>query len=70
MRSLLFRVGFIAVGPAAGAAIDAHGQHVVLLGLGAVLVTAALLAWLALLRAPAPRGGASEPGPARIRIRI
>jgi len=68
MRSLLFRVGFIAVGPAAGAAIDAHGQHVVLLSLGAVLVTAALLAWLALLRAPAPRGDASEPEPTHIKV--
>ena len=34
MRSLLFRAAFIAVGPAAGAAVDAHGHHPVLLALG------------------------------------
>lgn len=61
MRSLLFRAGFIAVGPAAGAAIDAHGQHAVLLGLGLLLVGAALVAWVFLTRAPASETAAGTP---------
>lgn len=52
MRSLLFRAGYILVGPAAGAAVDVHGQHSVLLGLGALLVSAALVAWVGLIRTP------------------
>ena len=31
-------MGFIAIGPAAGALVDLHGQHVVLLGLGIGMV--------------------------------
>lgn len=58
MRSLLFRAAFIAVGPVAGAAIDGYGQHAVLLGLGGLLVTTALAAWLTLLRT---RDAASSP---------
>ncbi len=54
MRSLLFRAAFIAVGPAAGAAVDAHGHHPVLLALGVALVTLALVAWLILVRVPIP----------------
>ena len=50
MRSLLFRAGFIAIGPAAGALIDAHGQHVVLLGLGVGMVAMALTACAVLAR--------------------
>jgi MFS family permease len=42
MRSLLFRAGFIALGPLAGFLIDRHGQHGVLLGLGFLLVGLAL----------------------------
>ena len=45
MRSLLFRAAFLAIGPAAGAAVDRWGQHPVLLTLGAGLVAAGLLAW-------------------------
>lgn len=51
LRSLLFRVAFIAVGPAAGAAIDVHGQHVVLLAVGPLFVGLALAAVAALARA-------------------
>ena len=54
MRSLLFRAAFIAVGPAAGAAVDAHGHHPVLLALGVALVTLSLVAWLVLIRVPIP----------------
>ncbi len=63
MRSLLFRAAFIAVGPAAGAAIDRVGQHAVLLGLGVVLVTTALLAWGRLVRAPHARDVSASPTP-------
>ena len=49
LRSLLFRAGFIVLGPATGALIDRHGQHAVLLGLGGLLVSLGLVgaAWLA-----------------------
>lgn len=63
MRSLLFRAGFIAIGPAAGALIDGHGQHVVLLGLGVGMVALALTACAVLSRAP-------EPDPARLRAAV
>ncbi|MCR9096718.1 MAG: MFS transporter [bacterium] len=63
MRSLLFRAAFIGVGPAAGEAIDRYGQHVVLLGLGGLLVTGALAAWLPLLRT---RGTGASPNARRI----
>ena len=52
MRSLLFRVTFILLGPAAGLLVDQHGQHPVLLGLGALLVTGAIGGCIALARAP------------------
>jgi hypothetical protein len=55
MRSLLFRLAFIGLGPAAGAMIDGHGQHPVLIGLGGMLVTTAVLGCLLLSRAPAAR---------------
>jgi len=58
MRSLLFRVGFIAIGPAAGALVDLHGQHVVLLGLGIGMVAMALAACAVL-------AGTAETGPPR-----
>lgn len=68
MRSLLFRAGFLVIGPAAGAAIDRHGQHVVLLGLGVLLVGAVLLAHAALVRAPGPSRSrvAATPTPGRV----
>ncbi|MEM9177639.1 MAG: MFS transporter [Myxococcota bacterium] len=54
MRSLLFRAAFIAIGPAAGAAIDLHGQHPILLALGGGLVGLGAVAWLVFARTPAP----------------
>jgi len=61
MRSLLFRAGFVAIGPLAGRLIDLHGQHVVLLGLGALAVVLALAscALLAANLAPAHTDGPS-----------
>jgi len=46
LRSLLFRLVFFALGPFVGAAVDARGQHVVLLGLGVALGTLSLAGWL------------------------
>jgi MFS family permease len=48
LRSLVFRTLFLALGPAVGAAVDAHGQHPVLLALGAALgaICAGLWLWL------------------------
>ena len=54
MRSLLFRAAFLILGPAAGALIDLHGMHSVLLGLGAILVPGALLGCWQIARAPQP----------------
>jgi len=45
LRSLAFRLAFLALAPAIGAAIDARGQHAVLLVVGAGLVAASLLGW-------------------------
>ena len=59
MRSLLFRLGFIALGPLAGALIDLHGQHMVLLGLGALLVSLGIISCHSLAKAPSPRSSAS-----------
>ena len=44
LRSLLFRLVFLAGAPLVGLAIDARGQHIVLLVVGAVLVPATLAA--------------------------
>ncbi len=63
MRSLLFRTGFVVLGPLSGAQIDRHGQHAVLLGLGALMGTLALASCALLFRAPAPRGGGGPSGP-------
>jgi len=60
MRSLLFRVAFILLGPMAGLLVDQHGQHPVLLGLGALLVTGAIGGCIALARAPAVPPAAAE----------
>lgn len=43
LRSLIFRLAFLAVAPALGAAIDRHGQHRVLLCVGSALVALASL---------------------------
>lgn len=50
LRSLLFRVSFFAIGPAVGAAVDAHGMHPVLLALGAGFTGLGLIGWLWLRR--------------------
>lgn len=49
LRSLLFRMAFVVVGPAVGLAIDDVGQHPVLLALGGVLTALCLASclWLA-----------------------
>lgn len=46
LRSLLFRLLFLALGPAVGASVDAHGQHPVLGLLALVFPLLALTAWL------------------------
>lgn len=53
LRSLLFRLCFLVVGPIVGAAVDRYGQHDVYLASGAVLVAIAAitLAWAQRLRA-------------------
>jgi predicted MFS family arabinose efflux permease len=62
LRSLLFRLAFLIVGPAAGLAIDRRGQHAVLIGLGLAFVVLAALSLGALRRAPAARrADADEP---------
>jgi hypothetical protein len=50
LRSLLFRLSFLALAPAVGVGVDAYGQHAVLAALGLGLAPAALLAWLWLRR--------------------
>jgi len=52
LRSLLFRLAFVGVGPAVGLAVDRVGQHPVLLALGIVLGGLAVVSWLWLLRSP------------------
>ena len=44
LRSLTFRGTFLVIGPMIGFAIDGYGQHLVLLVVGAVMVTACLTA--------------------------
>ena len=56
LRSLLFRLLFVAVGPAVGLGVDAHGQHVVLAVLGLGMTASAAAAWL-WLRATSNRVG-------------
>ena len=50
LRSLSFRGSFLVIGPMIGFAIDAYGQHAVLLVVGAVMVTACLAAMASLRR--------------------
>jgi MFS family permease len=45
LRSMLFRLIFLALGPAVGAAVDARGQHATLLVLGTGFVAAASGCW-------------------------
>ena len=72
LRSLSFRGSFLVLGPVIGFAIDGYGQHVVLLVVGAVMVTACLAAMASLRRhggfegngpATQPPGLAPTPGP-------
>ncbi len=53
LRSLMFRSTFLVLGPAVGISIDRWGQHSVLLVLGALLSTAALLALRSMRRSGA-----------------
>jgi hypothetical protein len=46
LRSLLFRLAFLALGPLVGLAVDRHGQHVVLLAIGPALAAGAAFALL------------------------
>jgi MFS family permease len=58
LRSMVFRLGFLAVGPAIGWAVDHHGQHPVMLALAAGFTLASLLTMLLLPRArPWPADG-------------
>ena len=50
LRSLTFRGSFLVIGPMAGFAIDGYGQHIVLLVVGAVMVTASLTAMASVRR--------------------
>lgn len=58
MRSLLFRSSFLVIAPIVGISMDAHGQHPVLLVLGAVLCSLCLLGLGLFLRTR----GAALPG--------
>jgi MFS family permease len=51
LRSMVFRLGFLAVGPAVGWAVDAHGQHRVMLTLAVGFTLAAVLTILLLKHA-------------------
>ncbi len=46
LRSMVFRLAFLALGPAVGAAVDVNGQHPVLAAVGFGLTSAAIAAWL------------------------
>lgn len=64
MRSLLFRAGFLVVGPAAGALIDVHGQHAVLIGLGVGMTGLTLMGcWLLARTAPGAAGLGARDAP-------
>lgn len=54
LKALVFRGSFVLIGPAVGWAIDARGEHTVLLVSGALVVLVSLsgIAWLARTRAP------------------
>jgi MFS family permease len=58
LRSMVFRLGFLAIGPAVGWAVDRHGQHPVMLALALGFTLASLLTMLLLPRArPWPADG-------------
>jgi len=50
LRSLTFRGSFLVIGPLVGFSIDGYGQHVVLLVVGAVMVTSCLAAMVSVRR--------------------
>jgi MFS family permease len=50
LRSLTFRGSFLVLGPLIGFSIDGYGQHIVLLVVGAVMVTASLAAMASVRR--------------------
>jgi len=52
IKSLLFRGGFVIVGPVVGHAIDAHGIRIVMAVAGGLFVICAALAWSAFGAAP------------------
>jgi hypothetical protein len=54
LKALAFRGSFVLIGPIVGFAIDARGEHTVLLATGSVAMLASLagIAWLARTRAP------------------
>ena len=43
---MVFRLAFLALGPAVGIAVDTNGQHPVLAALGIGLTSAAVAGWL------------------------
>ena len=51
LRSMVFRLGFLAVGPAVGWAVDTQGQHVVMLALAVGFGVGSLLVMLVVRRA-------------------
>jgi MFS family permease len=61
LRSMVFRLGFVVVGPAVGWAVDHHGQHPVMLVLALGFGVAGLLAAWALGRAQDTPGGLRQP---------
>ena len=50
LRSLVFRLSFLIVGPTIGVAMDQHGQHPVLLVVGAILLAVVIFALINLRR--------------------
>ena len=59
IKSLLFRGGFVIVGPIIGAAIDTHGMRIVIAVAGGLFVACAALAWVAFGAAPRPAAAPS-----------
>ncbi|NVB42307.1 MFS transporter [Pseudenhygromyxa sp. WMMC2535] len=55
LRSMLFRLSFLVVGPAVGVAVDARGQHPVMLALAGGFLVAGLAAAVMLRRASVAR---------------
>ncbi len=57
LRSLVFRLSFVLLGPLVGSAVEQHGQRAVYLCLGVVLTLAAIHAWWSLERVKASTVG-------------